>query len=154
MTPTDPKPEATPVSDVSAPPEPLTPANARSAAAKARAQTPEGQATLARITAAGHTPEACAKRSATRARNKARRGTGNIEDKMNEFIPGIVDGQQEFYHVRADGGLVERWWIVPNTFGPTIYGPADDHPLGSSPLPGWYDSDGKAVSVNPRSVAL
>jgi hypothetical protein len=153
MTPIDPKPEATPVSDVSAPPEPQTPANARSVAAKARCRTPEGKAQNARRAAAGQTPEAKAKRAATIARKKALLQTGTIEDKLNEFVPGTVPGQQEFYHVEDDGTVV-RWWIVPNTFGPTNYSLADDHPLGNSPLPGWYDSDGKAVSGNPRSVVL
>ena len=121
---------------------------------KAHARTPEGKAQHARMAAASQTPEARAKRAATRARNKARREAGNMEDKMNEFIPGIVPGQQEFYHVEDDGS-VERWWIVPNTFGPTIYHPSvTDHPLGDTPRPGWFDSDGKALSRNPRAVVL
>ncbi|GEM_PF-6218660 len=138
MTPTDQKPEATRRRPPASPE-----ARARmSAAGKARTRTPEGKAQTARCAAANHSPEAKAKRNATIARNKARREA--------EAVPG----QQEFFHVREDDGSVERWWIVPNTFGPTIYGPADDHPLGSSPLPGWYDADGKALSRNPRTVVL
>ena len=124
-----------------------------SAANKAHARTPEGKAQAARRGAASQTPEARAKRAATIARKKALLEAGTIEDKMNEFIPGIADGQQEFYEV-GDDGMVVRWWIVPNTFGPSSYSLADDHPLGNSPLPGWYDSDGKALSRNPRTVRL
>ena len=174
-TPADPKAKAAPaaaiVAEVAPAPAPQpavqTPANARSAAAKDRAQTPEvlarkkahartpeGKAQHARMAAAGQTPEARAKRAATRARNKARREAGNMEDKMNEFIPGIVPGQQEFYHVEDDG-MVVRWWIVPGTFGPSIYHPSvTDHPLGDTPRPGWYDANGMAVSDNPRAVVL
>lgn len=125
-----------------------------SAANKAHARTPEGKAQAAGRGAASQTPEARAKRAATIARKKALLEAGYIEDKMNEFTPGILPGQQEFYHVREDDGSVERWWIVPNTFGPTSYSLADDHPLGNSPFPGWYDSDGKALSRNPRTVRL
>ena len=150
MTPTDPKPEATPKKAAAKTGAQTPEERARlSAASTADAHTPEGQAQRARAGAASHTPEARAKRNATLARKKA----GNIEDKMNEFIPGIVPGQQEFYHVQDDGTVV-RWWIVPNTFGPTSYSLADDHPLSSSPRPGWYDSDGKALSRNPREVVL
>ncbi len=77
----------------------------------------------------------------------------SIEDKMNEFVPGIVDDQRQFYHVEGDGAVTE-WWLVPLRYTSTISGPADDHPLGNSPRPGWYDSDGKALSRNPRTVRL
>lgn len=43
---------------------------------------------------------------------------GHIADKMNEFTPGIVPGQQEFYHVAPDG-TVSRWWLVPSATRPT-----------------------------------
>lgn len=76
----------------------------------------------------------------------------SIEDKMNEFVPGIVPGQQEFYHV-AGNSAVMRWWIVPGTFGPTSHGPADNHPCGEGPRPGWYDADGKALPRDPREAA-
>ena len=76
----------------------------------------------------------------------------NIEDKMNEFVPGIVPGQQEFYHVAPDGALT-RWWLVPGRHTSTTHGPADEHPLGSSPRAGWYDSDGNPLPRDPREAA-
>lgn len=76
----------------------------------------------------------------------------SIEDKMNEFAPGIVEGQVEFYHVAGDGA-VTHWWIVPGTFGPTSHGPAGEHPCGEGPRPGWYDVDGKALPGDPREAA-
>ena len=65
----------------------------------------------------------------------------SIEDKMNEFVPGIVDDQQEFYQVAGDGS-VTHWWLIPNRYTWTISGPTDDHPLGNTPRPGWYDEIG------------
>ena len=76
----------------------------------------------------------------------------NIEDKMNEFVPGIVPGQQEFYHVAGDGA-VTHWWIVPGRQTTTIHGPADSHPCGEGPRPGWYDSNGKPLPCDPREAA-
>ncbi|TKD25129.1 hypothetical protein FBT96_03840 [Rhodobacter capsulatus] len=74
-----------------------------------------------------------------------------IEDKMNEFVPGIVDGQREFYHVAADGA-VTRWWLVPGRHTSTIYGPADGHPLGSAHRPGWHDATGNPLPCDPREA--
>jgi hypothetical protein len=76
----------------------------------------------------------------------------SMEDKMQQFIPGIVEGQVEFFHV-AEDGAVTAWWIVPGTFGPSIHGPAGEHPLGEGPRPGWYDADGKALLGDPREAA-
>ena len=73
----------------------------------------------------------------------------NIEDKMNEFVPGIVPGQMEFYHVAGDG-RVTRWWMVPGRHTSTTYGPAEDHPLGTAPRPGWYDATGTPLPCDPR----
>lgn len=79
----------------------------------------------------------------------------SIEDKMNEFVPGIVPGQQEFYYVAGDGdGAVTRWWIVPGRHTSTIHGPADDHPLGKSPRPGWYWRGGAPCDGDPREIQV
>ena len=75
----------------------------------------------------------------------------NIEDKMNEFVPGIVDGQREFYHVAIDGA-VTHWWLVPGRHTSTIHGPADEHPLRDAPRPGWHDASGTPLSCDPREV--
>ena len=75
----------------------------------------------------------------------------NIEDKMNEFIPGIVDDQQEFYQVAGDGA-VTHWWLVPRRYTSTISGPADKHPLGNSPCAGWYDEAGTPLPCDPREA--
>lgn len=77
---------------------------------------------------------------------------GNIADKMNGFIPGLVEGQVEFYHV-AEDGAVTRWWLVPGSYGPNSYGPAADHPLGWNPRPGWYDSNARPLPCDPREAA-
>jgi hypothetical protein len=73
----------------------------------------------------------------------------NIEDKMNEFIPGIVEDQRRFYQVASDGS-VTGWWLVPNRYTSTISGPTDDHPLGNTPRPGWYDEIGTPLPCDPR----
>ena len=45
----------------------------------------------------------------------------SLRDRMNEFVPGIVDDQEEFFHV-APGGAVTHWWLVPGKPGcPAIY---------------------------------
>ena len=75
----------------------------------------------------------------------------NIEDKMNEFLPGIVDNQREFYHVAPDGAVM-RWWLVPGRYTSTIHGPADDHPLGIAPRPGWHDGTGNPLPCDPREA--
>jgi len=75
----------------------------------------------------------------------------SMEDKMNEFVPGIVPGQQEFYHV-ARGGAVTHWWLVPRRYSSTISGPAKAHPLGNSPRPGWYDAEGHPLPHDPREA--
>ena len=75
----------------------------------------------------------------------------SIEDKMNEFVPGIVPGQMEFYHVAADG-RVTRWWLVPGRHTSTTHGPAEDHPLGTAPRPGWYDATGTPLPCDPREA--
>lgn len=72
-----------------------------------------------------------------------------MEDKMQEFTPGIAPGQVEFYHVAADGA-VTRWWLIPGQAAPSTHGQAQDHPLGRSPAPGWYDSAGNAMQEDPR----
>jgi hypothetical protein len=73
-----------------------------------------------------------------------------ITDKMNEFVPGIVPGQVQFYHVAPDG-TVARWWLTPGTFGPTVHHPGvTDHPLGETPRPGWHDSEGNLMHKDPR----
>ena len=79
----------------------------------------------------------------------------NIEDKMNEFVPGIVPGQVEFYHV-ADDGTVARWWIVPGCPGcPTSHNPnVSDHPLGNSPRPGWRWRGGAPCESDPREMQV
>ncbi len=74
---------------------------------------------------------------------------GNIEDKMNEFVLGIVDGQREFYHVAADGA-VTHWWLVPGRHTSTIHGPADDHAMSHTPRPGWHDANGNPLPCDPR----
>lgn len=75
---------------------------------------------------------------------------GHITDKMQDFIPGIVPGQAEFYHVAPDG-TVARWWLTPGTFGPTSHHPCvTDHPLGAHPRPGWHDSEGNPMQKDPR----
>lgn len=76
---------------------------------------------------------------------------GHIADKMQEFIPGMVEGQLEFFHA-AEDGAVTRWWIVPGSYGPTIHGPAADHPLGRNPVPGWYWRGGAPVGCDPREL--
>ena len=77
----------------------------------------------------------------------------NIEDKMNEFVPGIVPGQALFYHVAPDG-TVARWWLTPGTYGPTSHNPSvKDHPLGDTPRPGWHDASGNPLPRDPREVA-
>ena len=76
----------------------------------------------------------------------------NIEDKMNEFVPGIVDGRVEFYHV-AGAGAVTHWWLVPGRHRSTISGPADGHPCGEGQRPGWYDIDGTPLPHDPREAA-
>ena len=77
----------------------------------------------------------------------------NIEDKMNQFLLGIVDGQVEFYCV-ADDGTVARWWIVPGRHTSTIHGPAKDHPLGRNPRPGWYWRGGAPCDGDPREMQV
>lgn len=75
-----------------------------------------------------------------------------ITDKMNEFAPGIVPGQTEFYHVAPDG-TVARWWLTPGTFGPTSHNPSvTDHPLDAHPRPGWHDASGKPIHEDPREA--
>mgnify|MGYP005749904867 CR=1 FL=1 len=73
----------------------------------------------------------------------------SMEDKMQEFTPGIAPGQVEFFHVAADGA-VTRWWIIPGQAAPSIHGPALDHPLGRSPAPGWYWRGGAPCDRDPR----
>lgn len=75
----------------------------------------------------------------------------NIEDKMNEFVPGIVPGQVEFYHVSPDGA-VARWWLVPGRYTSTVHGPAIAHPLGTEPRPGWHDANGHPLLCDPREA--
>ena len=75
----------------------------------------------------------------------------SMEDKMNEYVPGLVPGQVEFYHVAFDDA-VTRWWLVPGRYTSTIYGPADDHPLGTAPRPGWHDATGKPLPCDPREA--
>lgn len=77
---------------------------------------------------------------------------GHIADKMNEFTPGIVPGQQEFYHVAPDG-TVSRWWLVPLRYTSNSHDPiVTDHPLGHHPRPGWHDSDGNPLPCDPREA--
>ena len=78
---------------------------------------------------------------------------GNMADKMNEFIPGVVEGQHEFYHV-APNSAVSRWWLVPGSSGsPNAHTPGvTDHPLGVRPRPGWYSSEGTPLSCDPREA--
>ena len=77
---------------------------------------------------------------------------GHMADKMQAFIPGVVDGQQEFYHVAPDG-TVARWWLTPGIFGPTSHNPSvTDHPLGDTPRPGWHDADGNPLPRDPREA--
>lgn len=77
----------------------------------------------------------------------------SLRDRMNEFVPGIVDDQQEFYHV-APGGAVTHWWLVPGKPGcPAIYGAVESHPLGDAPRPGWYDASGHPFPCDPREAA-
>lgn len=79
---------------------------------------------------------------------------GNMADKMQEFIPGIVEGQQEFYRVAADGA-VSRWWLVPGSPGsPNTHNPGvTDHPLGVTPRPGWHDANGSPLPCDPREAS-
>ena len=77
---------------------------------------------------------------------------GGMADKMQQFVPGIVPGQREFFHVAASG-TVERYWLVPGAQSSNIRGPATDHPLGIGAEPGWYDSSGNKLSRDPREVA-
>jgi hypothetical protein len=74
----------------------------------------------------------------------------SMEDKMQQFIPGIAPGQVEFFHVAADGA-VTRWWLVPGQAAPSIRAPAPDHPLGRNPAPGWYWGDGTPFDGDPRN---
>ena len=77
---------------------------------------------------------------------------GHIADKMQEFTPGIVPGQQEFYHVSPDG-TVARWWLVPLRYTSNSHDPiVTDHPLGHHPRPGWHDSDGNPLPCDPREA--
>lgn len=70
---------------------------------------------------------------------------------MQEFIPGVVDGQAEFYHVAPDGLTITHFWLTPGRYGPTISGPAADHPLGDPPHhPGWHDATGLPLPRDPR----
>lgn len=75
----------------------------------------------------------------------------NIENKMNEFVPGIVPGQVEFFHVSPDGA-VTRWWLVPGRYTSTVHGPAVDHPLGTAPRSGWHDAIGNPHPCDPREA--
>ncbi len=77
----------------------------------------------------------------------------SIEDKMNEFAPGIVEEQIEFFHV-ADDGAVTRWWLVPGRYTSTIHGPAESHPLGQDPRPGWYWRGGAPCECDPREMQV
>ncbi|MDN5787078.1 hypothetical protein [Pseudorhodobacter sp.] len=77
------------------------------------------------------------------------RRSGNMEGNLQQFIPGIVEGQRQFYFV-PEVGPVERHWLVPGTFGPRSYGPAIDHPFGSDPTPAWYAEDGTRLARDPR----
>ena len=79
---------------------------------------------------------------------------GNMADKMNEFIPGVVDGQLAFCHVAPDS-TVSRWWLVPGSPGsPTSHHPSvTDHRLGLTPRPGWYSSDGSPLPCDPREAS-
>ena len=77
---------------------------------------------------------------------------GNMADKMGEFLPGVVDGQQAFYHVAHDG-TVARWWLVPGRYTSTSHLPnATDHPLGPHPTPGWHDQLGRPLPRDPREA--
>ena len=77
-----------------------------------------------------------------------------IEDKMNEFLPGIVPGQREFYHVAPDG-TVARWWLTPGIYGPNSHNPqVTDHPLGTAPRPGWYDATGTPLPCDPSEATV
>lgn len=74
----------------------------------------------------------------------------SIEDKMNEFAPGIVPGQVEYLHVAPDGA-VTRWWLVPGFGAPTIHHPGvTDHGLPGGTAPGWYLADGTPLPQDPR----
>ena len=75
----------------------------------------------------------------------------SIEDKMNEFVPGIAPGQVEFFHFAADGA-VTRWWIIPGQLAPSAHGAAADHPLGRDPAPGWYSREGAPCGCDPREA--
>ena len=75
-----------------------------------------------------------------------------ITDKMNEFVPGIVPGQAQFYHVAPDG-TVARWWLTPGRYTSTVHHPSvTDHPLGDTPRPGWHDSEGNPIPRDPREA--
>lgn len=75
-----------------------------------------------------------------------------IEDKMNEFVPGIVPGQAQFYHVAPDG-TVSRWWLTPGRYTSTVHHPSvTDHPLGDTPRIGWHDSVGTPIPCDPREA--
>jgi len=74
----------------------------------------------------------------------------SIEDKMNEFLPGIAPGQVEHLHVAADGA-VSRWWLVPGCGAPSIHTPGvTDHGLPDGTAPGWYLADGTPLPQDPR----
>lgn len=77
---------------------------------------------------------------------------GHMTDKMGEFLPGVVEGQQKFYHVAPDG-TVARWWLVPGRYTSTSHlRDCTDHPLGDHPRPGWHDEHGNPLPRDPREV--
>ena len=76
----------------------------------------------------------------------------SMEEKMQEFIPGVVDGQKEFYHVAPDG-TVARWWLTPARYTSTVHHPSvTDHPLGDTPRPGWFSASGNPIPRDPREA--
>ena len=76
-------------------------------------------------------------------------GQGHIVDKMNEFAPGIVEGQAMFFRVPEEGP-VERHWVVPGRWTSSTHGVAAEHPLGEDAAPGWYDAEGRRLPRDPR----
>lgn len=77
---------------------------------------------------------------------------GHMAAKMQEFLPGVVDGQQAFYHAAPDG-TVTRWWLVPGRYTSTSHLPdCTDHPVGDHPRPGWHDEHGRPLPRDPREV--
>ena len=70
--------------------------------------------------------------------------------RMNEFIPGVVDGQHKFTMslrtaLSADGGL--------SPARPTHTPGVTDHPLGVTNQLAWHDANGTPLPCDPRGAS-